>query len=208
MKPDHLRPKQSIEGNLTMFGSVGLVLAAWSVAPSRFEASPIEAMTAIVLGAAGAVGAGYAARTFYENYLGRKSWETLQTPYTEKDDRTLDEKERIESGMREPTGRLIGRSMDGEPLFSPTKLKPAFSTIIGGQGTGKTTTSVINSTILTPLTSGASVFIADPKKEIMPGVIRSLKELGFDVICANIGPEAQDIAPCAETPPLELAIDG
>lgn len=207
MTPEHLKPKQDFDANLYMFGAVGMGLAGWSVLPAEVNSSPIASTIALAIGCASVVGAGYAAKAFYRNYLKRKSWEILQTPDTDNDDRTLTEEERFDSGMREPTGRLIGRSMDGKPLFLPTNYKPAFSTIIGGQGTGKTVSSVMNSTILTPITSDASTFIIDIKKEILPSVIRAYKQFGYEVICSNVGPEAQDTCPSTETPPFELVQD-
>ncbi len=202
-----VKPKLNYDGNLAFFGSITLAVTGWSAIPEGGDFGLAELAFPIGMGFAASFGAIVGAKAIWDNYRLRKSWEYSQTPYQGKDDRLLEREERLELGMFEPDGRLLGASMEGEPLFLPTKIKPAFQIIHGGQGTGKTTTAAMCSSVLTPLSSGASVYVCDPKKEIMPCVIAGLRELGIEVLCSNIGSGAQEECPSVETPPFELAID-
>ncbi|MEM9421699.1 MAG: type IV secretory system conjugative DNA transfer family protein [Pseudomonadota bacterium] len=201
-----LRPEQDYRGNLYGFGSVALGLASWATLPPLPTSTP-ELIVPTAFGIGAVIGAVHGVHAVWNNYLLRKGWEQAQTPFQEKDDRLMNEAERIETGMRDGVGRILGATFDHQPLFLPHRRKPAFEINLGGQGTGKTTTGALLSAILTPLTSGKGVFINDIKKEIMPQVIAALKRFGVEVVCINIGAEAQDICPGEDVPPFELAID-
>lgn len=201
-----LLPRQKLDGNLAMFGASALALSAWGLTPETGASSIADLAIPVGLGIGAAFGTGHAVKKYWENFVLRKNWRDARSPYQEKDDRLISEKERIASGMREPKGRLLGTTLDGKPAFLPPQ-KIAFQTILGAQGTAKTTSQVIASAIMTPVLSGKSLFINDVKKEIIPQVIEALKALGFEVLCVNIGGGAQDICPGSEVPPFELAID-
>ena len=203
----HIKPRQDFSANLYMFGASTLALFAWSAAPDTASSSPTAASIAVALALVAILGVGLAFRAYWKNYVLRKSWEEAQSTYQEKDDRLISEEERRKIGMREPIGRLYGTTLNGRPTFLPNSIKPAFEFILGGQGTGKTTTQVIASTILTALTSGKAVFVNDSKKEILPQVIRALTRFGVELYCINVGAGAQDECPGVQVPPFELAID-
>ena len=200
-------PRQNLQGNVSMFGASALALSAWSLMPEIGTPSTTDLIIPAGLGVGSAIGAGYAAIAYVQDFATRKRWQEAHTPSQEKDDRLLSEAERKETGMRDPKGRLIGTTRDGKPIFLPHRTKIAFQYILGGQGTGKTTTAVIASSIMTPLLSGKSVFLNDVKKEILPQVIEALKGLGIEVLCVNIGGGAQDTCPGSQVPPFELATD-
>ncbi|MEM7172429.1 MAG: type IV secretory system conjugative DNA transfer family protein [Pseudomonadota bacterium] len=204
--PKHLKPKRDYRGNLPLFGAVGSGLMTWGALPDNLMMTPLDYAVTGILATASLIGALKGAEATWQNYRLRKNWQEARTPYQDKDDSLLTEEERIKIGMREPTGRLYGCTKDGQPTFLPTNLKPHFEFHLGAQGVGKTSTQVIASVILNAVNDGMSIYINDPKKEILPQVLRFLKKLGREVICVNIGTGAEHI-PTTQVPPFELAID-
>ncbi len=202
-----LSPRHNLQGNYSMFGATALALSAWSLMPEVKTPSRVDLALPIGLSLGAALSVGYAARAYWKDYVVRKLWQEARTPYQNKDDCLLSEAERKQTGMRKPKGRLLGTTLDGKPVFLPHKIKITFQAILGAQGTLKTTSQVIASSIMTPLLSGKSVFINDVKKENLPQVIDTLKAFGLELLCINIGGDAQDTCPGAEVPPFELAID-
>jgi hypothetical protein len=89
---------------------------------------------------------------FYEDYRTRLAWIKAQRPATEKHDgRYATYEEMKKAGMYEPKGRILGLDDEGRLLFIPHKLKPSFEYILSPQGSGKTSTRSINSSLLSAL---------------------------------------------------------
>ena len=205
--PDHLRPKRSFKANIHMLGGSLLALTALGTYAPNVNANILGMAIPIGLTAASGVAFISAVSAYVENYRARKAWENAQTTHDDKDDFQMEEASLIATGMRDAVGRLYGATLDGKPVFLPHKRKPAFEYILGGQGTGKTTTQTLISCILSALRGDRSVFINDVKKELLPQIIKIYKSLGIEVLCLNIGPGAQDTCPGVQTPVFEHAID-
>lgn len=93
-----------------------------------------------------------AVRNFYQDYRNRIAWIKAQRPATEKHDgRYATYEEMKKAGMYEPKGRILGLDDEGRLLFIPHKLKPSFEYILSPQGSGKTSTRSINSSLLSAL---------------------------------------------------------
>ena len=89
---------------------------------------------------------------FYQDYRTRLAWIKAQCPATEKFDGRFATYEEMEAaGMYEPKGRILGLDDEGRLLFIPHKLSSAFEYILSPQGSGKTSTRSINSSLLSAL---------------------------------------------------------
>jgi hypothetical protein len=89
---------------------------------------------------------------FYEDYRTRLAWIKTQRPATEKHDgRYATYEEMARAGMYEPKGRILGLDDEGRLLFIPHKLKPSFEYILSPQGSGKTSTRSMKSSLLSAL---------------------------------------------------------
>lgn len=89
---------------------------------------------------------------FYQDYRNRLAWIKAQRPATEKHDGRYATYEEIKkAGMYEPKGRILGLDDEGRLLFIPHKLKPSFEYILSPQGSGKTSTRSMKSSLLSAL---------------------------------------------------------
>jgi len=90
--------------------------------------------------------------SFYADFNTRRAWIKAQRPATEKfDGRYATYEEMASAGMYEPKGRILGLDEKGRLLFIPHKLKPTFEYILSPQGSGKTSTRSIKSSLLSAL---------------------------------------------------------
>lgn len=64
------------------------------------------------------------------------------------DSRFATAEEMRDAGCHDGKGRVIGLDMDGNPIFIPHKLRPAFTKIVAGTGGGKTSCFCVASCIL------------------------------------------------------------
>ena len=150
---DFLRPSRRhvISGNVSAFLSVGLGLWAGLVYPAGYGGPftwmcfGILAFCSLTIGVA-------ALKAFCVDWRRRSAWAEAQRPATDKHDgRWATYQEMVDAGMYDGVGRLLGMDMEERLLFEPHRLKPIFSYFLGGQGSGKTSTQVIASAVLSPL---------------------------------------------------------
>lgn len=87
------------------------------------------------------------------DYLNRRSWTIAQQPASAKnlDHGVSTYAERHAAGMYDGKGRTLGCDEHGYPVFLPHRYKPNFHLIVGGQGSGKTATGAIISSVLSAL---------------------------------------------------------
>lgn len=153
MKSPIARPSQSRlwQGNRLLFASVGFAWAADYL--HAFTAAEAAAWLGVGLCGYGALFCsikGIAA--LVADYRLRKAFEVAQRPATDKhDSRWATEQEMADAGMYDGVGRILGTDLAGRLLFEPHRLKPTFGFISSPQGGGKTSTSVIASALLVPL---------------------------------------------------------
>ncbi|MEP2759005.1 MULTISPECIES: hypothetical protein [Alphaproteobacteria] len=86
-------------------------------------------------------------------YRNTGSWSAAQNPTSEKNTKGgfSSFNERRAAGMYDGRGRTLGLDEHGYLLFLPWRLRPNFTLVIGGQGSGKTSTGAIPSSILSVL---------------------------------------------------------
>jgi len=200
------RPQKTLLGNFFLFWmSVFLWLAVMFIPPAT---APRWAWIGVVIFIYGSVYfGGRGGAELLRNFRLRQSWQSAQTTRSEKDDRFARFEEMKTAGIYEPTGRLLGLDLDGNLLFEPTALKPAFQLFQGAQGTWKTSSQSLASSILTPLTTGKSLFLADLKSEMTPMVRDAFETLGIPLVVIEVGAKKRGDPNAIETPPFEAAID-
>ena len=153
MTPAIARPKcgRLLAGNGWAFAAFGLAQLVWSFSPGP-EASWPSWTVAGVAGLGAGVSGAKAVFALHDDYRLRKAWEEAQKPATDKfDGRYATRQEMAEVGMYDGIGRILGTDLEGRLLFEPHRLRPNFSFYLGPQGSGKTSTSVLPSSVLSPL---------------------------------------------------------
>lgn len=143
--------KNCMLGNCYAFAATGLGWLCWELC---FQSNS-DVVCLFLGGLAGMAAAKFGYRAvlaLYEDYKARRDWIVAQRPATRKRDaRWATYQEMAEVGMYEPKGRILGTDLEGRLLFEPHKLSPTFSYFYGPQGSGKTSTRVLTSALLTPL---------------------------------------------------------
>ena len=148
------RPTSSpyLEGQRKLFLASGAAQLAWLFWPPAY--APWWAWGGALLFAAATIRPAVEGLALMRvDYLNRRSWAIAQQPASAKnvDHGVSTYAERHAAGMYDGQGRTLGRDEHGYPVFVPHRHKPNFHLIVGGQGSGKTSTGAIISSVLTAL---------------------------------------------------------
>lgn len=157
MKPPRLKPSRIIwKANwhlFVCFGMINVSMFLWSFWTHNVFTVFIFLISVLIACRSGWRGAVFLRRDYIRRYNWNEAWKTSTKKH---DGRWATHKEMYEAGMFDGVGRLLGATEDGYLLFEPHKLKPVFSYFLGPQGSGKTSTQVLPSAILSALPTGSS----------------------------------------------------
>ena len=151
-KNTHPNKTLTAEANKKLFLAVPFGYGAIMILPNAASAEMVVLMLGLVLMAARLSFEGL--QLLHRSYLLRRDWAQAQSPsYSVENENGgwCNVKQMREAGMYDGVGRILGMDMRGRLLFMPHKLRPTHSWIEFPAGMGKTTTSVIASALLTPL---------------------------------------------------------
>ena len=202
----HQRYERNWEGNKALFIAAGIVVAAYLL--FDFTSARGWGLAFIIVAIMGVV----AFNKAYEGWLWlwsayrlKQGVQEAMLPRDVKDDHEATFEDKQAAGMFTPRGRILGIDRDGNLLWSGEK--NAFSFYYSGQGGGKTSTSALASSILTPITTGKSIFINDIKKEVGPMMKAWAEALNIPILFCNIGSGQEKECPHTSLNPFEMSVD-